>query len=99
MKADDLLNDLFQSVRENAPETARAELSFETRLLARMREERGSSWMVWSWRLCPFFAALALVAGAWCHARTGFDPDADTLLSVVRDGGRAALVWFSEGES
>ena len=96
---DDLLNELFQSVRENTPETARAELGFETRLMARLREERGSSWLAWSWRLCPFFATLALAAGAWCYASTDFEPDADTLMSVVSDGGRAALLWFSEGES
>ena len=47
--------------------------------------------MVWSWKLCPFFAALALVAGAWCYASTDFEPDADTLMSVVSDGGRAGI--------
>ncbi len=99
MKADDVMEGLFQSARENAPETGRAELGFETRLLARMREERGGSWREWSWRLCPFFATLALAAGAWCYARTDFEPDVDTLMSVVSDGGRAALLWFSEGES
>lgn len=99
MKADDLLNELFQSARENAPETSRAEFGFETRLMARLREERGASWMAWSWKLCPFFASLVLVAGARCYVNTSFEPDADTLLSVVSDRGRAALVWFSEGGS
>ena len=99
MNADHLLNELLRSARDHAPETGRAELGFETRLIARLREERDSSWRVWSWRLCPYFATLALAAAAWCYTRTDFEPDAETFLSVVSDGGRAALLWFSEGES
>ncbi len=59
------LDQLFGAARLLRPETARAELAFETRLLARLREEE-SSIGLWGWRLAPWFAgavaALALLA-------------------------------------
>ena len=44
----------------------------------------------------PFFAVLAVLAGIWCYARTGFSTDPDALLSALGDGGRSAITWLTE---
>src|SRR4051794_18962958 len=59
---------LFAAARAAAPDTSRLEYGFETRLSARLREENGASLFAWAWRLCPFFAALALAVAWWSHA-------------------------------
>jgi hypothetical protein len=61
------LDALFAAARASVPDTSRAEFAFETRLAARLRAEVGSSLFSWAWRLCPFFAALALAVGWWSH--------------------------------
>ena len=64
--SDRKLDALFAAARASEPvDTSRAEFAFETRLAARLRRESGSSLSAWAWRLCPFFAALALLAGWW----------------------------------
>ena len=100
MKSDRRLDDLFRAARPAVPDTARAEHAFETRLLARLREERGSSWSAWAWRLAPFCAALAIGSAVWCHSVTSMEADADTLLDAVRSGGGAPpmVAWWPEGE-
>lgn len=60
--SDQELDALFAAARTVHPETSRAEYSFETRLLARLRAE--SSLGLWSWRLLPWFAAVTLTVGA-----------------------------------
>jgi len=62
---DPQLDALFAAARAGAPDTSRVEYGFETRLAARLREERGASLFAWAWRLCPFFAALALAVAWW----------------------------------
>ncbi|HZJ17925.1 MAG TPA: hypothetical protein VFD27_22930, partial [Chthoniobacteraceae bacterium] len=62
---DSQLDALFRAARADAPDTARAEYGFETRLLARLREERGASLFSWAWKLAPFFAAVAMAAVWW----------------------------------
>jgi hypothetical protein len=62
---DQKLDALFAAARATPPDTARAEYAFETRLQARLRAENKSSLFAWAWRLCPFFAALALAVGWW----------------------------------
>lgn len=96
---DDPLAALFAAAREESPHVSRAEFAFETRVLARVREERRASLLTWAWRLSPFCAALAILAGIWCYARTGFDTDPDALLTAIGDGGRSAISWFTEGDS
>jgi hypothetical protein len=64
------LDELFAAARRAAPETSRLEYAFETRLLARLREEREASVQTWAWRLSPFFAALAIALAFWSHAAT-----------------------------
>ena len=64
---DDQLSQLFAAARQASTDTTRAELAFETRLLARLRAERRSArpWYIWTWRLAPVFAAIVLALGAW----------------------------------
>jgi hypothetical protein len=61
------LDHLFAAARRAVPETSRLEYAFETRLLARLREEREVSVQTWAWRLSPFFAAIALALAVWSH--------------------------------
>jgi hypothetical protein len=61
------LDALFAQARERRPDTSKAEYAFETRLLARLREERETSsiWAMVSWRLIPFFAACVVALTLW----------------------------------
>ncbi len=67
-KSDLQLDALFAAARADVPDTARVEFAFETRLAARLRAEQGESFFAWAWRLCPFFAALALAVAWWAHS-------------------------------
>lgn len=99
MNADPQLDALLRAARDSAPETVRGEFGFETRLLARLREERSSGWMAIAMRLSPFFAALVVAAAFWCRSATQLEPDASYALDAVRSGGASALVaWWPEGE-
>ena len=62
---DDNLNDLFAKARTQRPDTSHAEYGFETRLLARLREENQptQSWSLISWRLVPACAIMVLLLG------------------------------------
>jgi hypothetical protein len=64
------IDELFAAARRAAPETSRLEYAFETRLLARLREEREASVQTWAWRLSPWFAALAVALTFWSRAVT-----------------------------
>jgi hypothetical protein len=63
------LDALFARARAQRPDTSAAEYAFETRLLARLREQRRpepeSIWASVSWRLAPVFAALVIGLGVW----------------------------------
>jgi hypothetical protein len=65
---DPKLEALFAAARAQVPDTSRVEYAFETRLAARLRAENGASLFAWAWRLCPFFAALALAVAWWSHS-------------------------------
>lgn len=62
---DPMLDRLFEAARGEAPDTSRVEFAFETRLMARIREEQSSSLSTWAWRLAPFFAAVVIAVGLW----------------------------------
>ena len=70
---DSQLDALFAAARGNEPDTSRLEYGFETRLAARLREENSDTIFAWAWRLCPFFAALALAVGWWSHTTAHAD--------------------------
>lgn len=97
MNPDEKLDALFRAARAIEPDTAAAELAFETRLLARLREERNASWFAIGLRLSPVFAALVLAAAVWCHQFAGVEPDAEYALDALRSGGVSALeAWLPE---
>jgi hypothetical protein len=90
---------LLRAAGQQAPDTSRLEFGFETRLMARLREERSTSVFTWAWRLAPFFGALAIAAGLWSRSATAA---ADSLGSLVVEASRghqnATLVSFLTGE-
>jgi hypothetical protein len=59
------LDELFAAVRSIKPDTSAIEKHFETRLLARIEEQRSSQtlWSAWAWRLIPWFATIVVVVG------------------------------------
>lgn len=82
---DEQLNKMFQAARAK-PDTARVEFGFETRLMARLRES-AAPWFALAWRLMPAFAAVVLVAGAWCY-----NEQRHVSLDVALAGSGAALL-------
>ena len=94
----DPLDALFCAARENAGDFDRLEYGFETRTLARIREERGTSWLAWASRLCPFAAALALAAGVWTYVHWDDSPDGESMVNAVRLAGVPVLDYYLGGE-
>jgi len=62
---DPIVDRLFEAARGDAPDTSRAEFAFETRLMARIREEQSSSIFAWAWKLAPFFAVVLIAVSLW----------------------------------
>ena len=62
---DEAIDRLLNAVRRESIETSRLEFAFETRLLARLRDERSASVFAWAWKLAPFFAAVVVAVGLW----------------------------------
>jgi hypothetical protein len=91
---DDPLDTLFRAARENADDFGRIEFGFETRVLARMREDRASSWLAWAARLCPFAAALAILAGVWSYVHREDSPDGESVADAVRLAGVPVLDYY-----
>lgn len=83
--ADARLDALFRAAREDVPDTTRVEYAFETRLLSRLREERGTGLFSWAWRLTPFFAAIVIALGIWNRASTSH---LESTASLVADAVR-----------
>jgi hypothetical protein len=99
MNPDQKLDALLRAARDAAPDTSAAEFAFETRLLARLREQRGSAWFTVALKLSPIFAALVIAAAAWCHSFTGIEADPTYAWDAVRGGGTSALfAWLPEAE-
>ena len=96
--ADQKLDALFAAARAEQPDTSRLEFGFETRLAARLREESGNSLFAWAWRLCPIFAALALMAGWWSHASLRAEADAEIVAEATQAGDEKLLVAYLTGD-
>lgn len=64
---DPMLDALFARARAQAPDTARAEYAFETRLLARLRagQKADAAWGVAAWRMIPVLALVVLGLACW----------------------------------
>lgn len=98
---DEELDKLLRAARSESPAYVdraggldRLEFGFETRLLARLREERGASWLAWAWRLCPFAAVLAIAAGAWSFTHRDDSPDTESVYTAVRLAGMPVLDYY-----
>ena len=94
----DPLDALFRTVREDAPDTSRAEYGFETRVMARIRSERQTSWQGWAARLCPFFASLAVAAGGWFYMNREVAPATESIYDAVRLAGTPIVSFYLSGE-
>ena len=92
------LDTLFRSTRNDEGGAGWKEFGFETRVLARLREERRSSWLAWAWRLCPYAAALALATGVWTYAHHDDSPEGESLYAAVRLAGMPAIDYYLGGE-
>lgn len=66
--ADAALDALFGAARAEARDYSRVAFAFETRVMARVREERNTSVFAWAWKLAPFFAAIVVALGLWDRA-------------------------------
>ncbi len=80
--SDPFLDRLFAAARSEVPDTSRLEFAFETRLLARLRQERAAGVFAWAWKLAPFFAAVVVALGVWNRATTAH---LNTTASMVAD--------------
>ena len=95
--ADRKLEALFAAARaEGDRDVSRVEFGFETRLMARVREERGAGFSVasWAWRLCPFFAAVAIATAMWSRSQVDFE----LITSATGLDEERALVAYMTGE-
>ena len=94
-RSDEELDRLLRAAHDETPiDLGRIEFGFETRLLARLREERRSSWLAWAWRLCPFAAALAIAAGVWSYTQRDDSPESESLFSAVRLAGMPVIDYY-----
>jgi hypothetical protein len=84
--ADPFLDALFTAARRS--HDIPADFGFETRLLARIREERRGSLFLWSWRLTPYFAALVAAGGVWLAW--------DTFPGSAQDFDETDPVWIQQ---
>jgi hypothetical protein len=96
--AEKKLNALFAAARADERDTSRAEFGFETRLAARLREEGGGSLAAWAWKLCPFFAALALAATWWGHVNLRTEATAEVVAEATQDNAEQVLLAYMTGE-
>lgn len=97
--SDPQLNRLFRAAASESRECYRGEFAFETRVMARIREDGNGSIATWAWRLAPFFGALAIAAGIWSQSTMAA---ADSLGSIAVEASRASgssqLLMFLTGE-
>jgi hypothetical protein len=63
----DGLERLFDDARKSQPYNANLEYGFETRVLAKIRAQRGGQkpFYSWAWRLMPAFVSAVLILGIW----------------------------------
>lgn len=61
--SEERLSRIFAAVRSAEPDTSNLEQYFETRVMARIREQqvKRKSWAVLAWRMVPVFATVVVV--------------------------------------
>lgn len=97
-KPDPNLEALFGAARAAEPDVSRLEYGFETRLLARLREDRGISIFGWAWRLCPVFLALAVVVGWWSHTSLRNEAEVLFVAEAAHGNDDQMLVAYLTGD-
>ena len=85
-ESDKHLDALLSAARSQKPDTSRVEYGFETRLMARIREEQRADrpWYAFAWRLSPVFAGIVIALGIW----TWYSPqdlDLQTVSNAASD--------------
>ena len=97
-KLDDKLDALFAAARAATPDTSRVEYALETRVLGRLRAENAGSLSAWAWKLCPFFAALALAVGWWGHTSERAEVIAPLAAEAAPAAEEQMLVAYMTGD-
>jgi len=96
---DTKLDRLFAAARRADFYPPEREFGFETRVIARIRSERENqkSFLIWEWRLIPFFISLIIFLGIWIYA---FEPRPAIDLSALTHSGNeeAMLTAYLTGE-
>ena len=66
---DDILERLFADARKSQPYNVNLEYGFETRVTAKIREQRGGQkpFFSWAWRLMPALVLTVMMLGAWTY--------------------------------
>ena len=84
-ESDKRLDRLFAAARAASPETTSREAHFETRLMARIREQRAvqQPWYALAWRMLPAYVGIALVVVV-CSIT--FDPTSSTDMFAALTG-------------
>ena len=97
-RSDRQIEALLHAAREPR-DTARVQFGFETRLMARLREESATSVFTWAWKLAPFFATLAIAAGIWSRTpATRVAAHAHLFAEAASDRAERFLVFYMTGE-
>ncbi|MFA6054773.1 MAG: hypothetical protein WC769_05295 [Thermodesulfovibrionales bacterium] len=67
---DEKLDRLFAAARKAEPYKKEIEYGFETRLMAKIRDqgERQTPFLLWAWRLIPVFASIVIFLGIWTYS-------------------------------
>ena len=95
-KPDEFLDSLFSAARATPErDTSRLEYGFETRLCARLREETRTSLATWAWRLCPFFAALAIGIGCWNYTAQRTEADTQIVMEASPGDDQMLLAYMT----
>jgi len=89
MNPDERLDKIFSDARAAAPDIGKVEAGFETRLMARIREELAKGerpWFSLAWRLVPVFMAVTVSLGVWYYASVPDNPvDMRSMITAEYD--------------
>lgn len=89
---DENLDRLFAAARPFSPDTSEQENHFETRVMARILEQRSprTMWLSWVWRFIPAFAVVVVILGAaTLITETNRSPD---ILAAIVNGHEHQLI-------
>ena len=92
---DERLDKLFAAARGTKSDTSRAEYGFETRLIARLREQP-MPWYAFAWKLIPAFAAIVVALGVWTYTGSNMT---DLQSAIAGDHEENALATYVTGGS